>query len=227
MSDAPISEREEILLQRAFEAAAYTPQQQAFLRHIYTEWPSGLLVDWQIRQLAEQADMITPFVGQKTIEKGHVLSHGLTEAGYDVCLSSAFQRYKRRTTLIDPANFKASEELKKFTAAEVVLKPGRFVLGSAIEHIKIPPFVMVSLHNKSTWARMELDASQDTIINPGSKGPVTLEIKNNSRHRSLVIREGDGIVTFCFTKTSAVVENGYQDGRYSGQNHAEGPACHK
>ncbi len=221
-----LTEREDILLKRAFEESAYTIEQQEFLRASYLEWEAGPLADWQIAELALRADMLTPFVGQKVREEGHVLSHGLTEVGYDVCLSRSFRKYRESDKPLDPANFDPDKELIKFEADELILPAGDFVLGAAVESIKLPPFVTVEVKNKSTLARFALDAARDTIINPGSHGAITLEITNNNR-RPIILRAGDGIATFCFAKTSAVVENGYQNGRYSGQPIAEGPSSCK
>ncbi|NBS70534.1 hypothetical protein EBT31_16715, partial [bacterium] len=48
-----------------------------------------VLADWQIRELAETEDMISPFVDRVVSEEGgrRLLSYGLSSYGYDIRLS--------------------------------------------------------------------------------------------------------------------------------------------
>lgn len=74
---------------------------------------------------------------------------GLTECGYDICI-----------------------------AQDVTLFLGRrFVLASSIEEFNMPNNLMGRVLNKSSWARLGLDASMTTNIEPGWKGFLTLELR--------------------------------------------------
>lgn len=58
------------------------------------------------------------------------------------------------------------------------LAPGDFVLASTLERFCMPDFAMAQVADKSTWARRGL-AVQNTIIEPGWEGWLTLELTNH------------------------------------------------
>jgi dCTP deaminase len=64
-------------------------------------------------------------------------------------------------------------------AERVRLKPGEFSLASTVEHFTMPADLLGIVHDKSTWARMGL-ALQNTVIEPGWRGHLTLELTNHS-----------------------------------------------
>lgn len=76
-------------------------------------------------------------------------SYGLSCAGYDVRIAQA-----------------------------VLLRPGAFSLASTVEHFTMPSNVLGRVHDKSTLARMGL-CVQNTVIEPGWCGHLTLELRNN------------------------------------------------
>jgi dCTP deaminase len=111
-------------------------------------------------------------------------SWGLTECGYDI-------RIKQR----------------------IVMFPGhRFALGSSIEEFNMPDFLMGRILNKSTWARLGIDASITTNIEPGWRGFLTIEL-HYMRMWPIVIPAGVGIaqVIFEYIETSAHYVGKYQD----------------
>ena len=54
-----------------------------------------------------------------------------------------------------------------------------FCLASSLEHFNMPDDVLAYVKDKSTWARQGL-AVQNTVIEPGWKGYLTLELTNHS-----------------------------------------------
>lgn len=96
-------------------------------------------------------------------------SWGLTECGYDI-------RIKENVVLF----------LGK-----------RFVLASSIEEFDMPDNLMGRVLNKSTWARLGLDASKTTNIEPKWKGFLTIEL-TYSRIKPLFIPAGVGIAQVIF-----------------------------
>lgn len=60
----------------------------------------------------------------------------------------------------------------------MILYPGEFVLGHTIEHISMPRDVSGWVKDKSTNARCGL-AVQNTVLEPGWRGQITLEITNH------------------------------------------------
>lgn len=98
----------------------------------------------------------------------HGVSHGLSEAGYDI-------RVKQRIWLN---------------------KNCRFTLASAIEEFDMPQHLIGIVHDKSTWARKGLSVF-NTVIECGWKGFLTLELAYHGRE-DLVIPAGAGIAQVIF-----------------------------
>lgn len=97
------------------------------------------------------------------------LSYGLSECGYDIRIKQS-----------------------------VWLFPGRrFVLASSVEYFQLPEDLMGRVLNKSTWARLGVDASMTTNIEPGWRGHLTLELRY-ARLRPLRIPAGVGIAQVIF-----------------------------
>jgi dCTP deaminase len=82
--------------------------------------------------------------------KIHGMTYGLGPAGYDVRINES-----------------------------VTLRPHGAVLASTIEHFQMPNNVLGQVADKSTWARLFV-ACQNTIIEPGWRGHLTLELSNHS-----------------------------------------------
>lgn len=95
--------------------------------------------------------------------------------------------------------------------------PGQFLLASTIEKFRMPPDVIGIVHDKSTWARRGLTV-QNTVIEPGWFGWLTLELTNHSKN-SLVLKRGMPIAQIIFHRIDAVTD-GYH-GKY--QHQRRGP----
>jgi dCTP deaminase len=63
-------------------------------------------------------------------------------------------------------------------AEEITLWPGSFKLASTVEQFHMPTSVLGVVHDKSTLARRGL-AIQNTVIEPGWRGYLTLELSNH------------------------------------------------
>lgn len=99
----------------------------------------------------------------------------------------------------------------------ITLQPGEFRLASTIERFIMPKDVLGIVHDKSTWARLGL-AVQNTVIEPGWEGWLTLELTNHSS-RELKIHREDPIAQIVFHYVD-LPTNGYS-GKY--QNQKRGP----
>ena len=82
--------------------------------------------------------------------KAFGMSYGLSAAGYDVRVAETF-----------------------------IIPPGCAALASTLEHFDMPNDVLGKVADKSTWARKFL-AVQNTIIECGWRGFLTLELSNHS-----------------------------------------------
>lgn len=98
-------------------------------------------------------------------------------------------------------------------AQDVRLWPKCNRLASTIEHFYMPDNVMASVHDKSSWARRFVDV-KNTIIDPGWRGYLTLELSNRT-WSPIFIRRGTPIAQVVFTwldETTVLPYRGkYQD----------------
>lgn len=101
---------------------------------------------------------------------------------------------------------------------DIWLWPGRFVLASTIERVKMPTNVTAVVHDKSSWARCGVSVF-NTVIDAGFEGNVTLEISLRS-FRFMRIKRGTAICQFIFHSLDKTAEKPY-DGKYQGQR--QGP----
>lgn len=124
-----------------------------------------------------------------TKERFNGFSHGLTECGYDIRI-----------------------------AQDVWLFPfKRFALASSMEEFHMPSTIMGRVLNKSSWARLGVDASRTTNIEPGWNGFLTLELKYEG-WKPIKIKKGTGIAQVIFEPLKHPVR---YEGKY--QNQAWGP----
>jgi dCTP deaminase len=139
-----------------------------------------------------------------TKERSHGVSHGLSEAGYDIRIKQEVEFHPGNS--IQPAGVWVNG----------VYSPGRFTIASAIEEFDVPPNLAGVVHDKSTWARLGL-AVRNTVIEPGWKGFLTLELVYDGC-KPLTIPAGAGIAQVIFHRTSCYAA---YDGKY--QNQADKP----
>lgn len=140
-------------------------------------------------------DMLT------TKERAHGVSHGLSEAGYDVRI--------KQEVLFDVGG---SERQVKRVYVDGLGCPGNFTLASTIEEFQMPPYLVGIVHDKSTWARRGLSV-RNTVIEPGWHGFLTLELVYDGNTR-LTIPAGAGIAQIIFHELASP-EN--YDGKYQNQ----------
>ena len=117
------------------------------------------------------------------------MSYGLSSAGYDVRIDQ-----------------------------DLMILPGGFSLASTMERFDMPPDLVGIVHDKSTLARMGLTV-QNTVIEPGWAGWLTLEITNHG-HSLISLPKGAPIAQILFHVMSSPAERGYS-GKY--QNQERGP----
>lgn len=115
------------------------------------------------------------------------MSYGLSSCGYDV-------RIAEDVTLGINSN--------------------NFFLASTIEHFDMPNDLVGRVCDKSTWARRGI-AIQNTIIEPGWRGYLTLEISNNSKG-IIFINAGMPIAQITFDLLDEPTEQVYT-GKYQDQ----------
>lgn len=103
----------------------------------------------------------------------------------------------------------------------LVLKPGAFALASTIERFTMHADVMGFVHDKSTWARRGL-AVQNTVIEPGWQGWLTLELTNHG-YEPIHIVGGSPIAQVIFHLLPEPTDMPYK-GKYQNQAPGAQPA---
>lgn len=72
-----------------------------------------------------------------------------------------------------------TEEVRIPEGEAFILHPGEFVLGTTLEKLTVPNHVVARLEGKSSLGRLGLVIhSTAGFIDPGFKGPITLELSN-------------------------------------------------
>ena len=139
--------------------------------------------------------LITPFSEAK---QWRGLSYGLSAASYDIRLGK-LQPWKGTSNKVPQ---------------ERHLPSGHFVLASSLERIELPDDITGMVHDKSTLARKGL-ALQNTFIDPGFRGWVTLEIANHGPD-PILLSVGMPIAQIVFHELDLPTELPY-DGKYQDQ----------
>lgn len=140
--------------------------------------------------------LIEPF-HERTVHKGKTF--GLSAAGYDV-----------RVDLGPP-----------FCDRIDLLPSGGFMLTATLEKFCMPNNIVGIVHDKSSWARKGLTV-QNTVIEPGWKGYLTLELTNHSL-KSIGVRQGDPIAQIVFHFLDRPTHQPYR-GKYQDQKPGPQPA---
>lgn len=175
----------------------------------------GTLCDKELSYVVKQSNMISPFIPEK---KGNP-SYGLSSIGYDMRLGGLFKRYKdiENAPPLRPGQVTEDDvdEYRLYEGEEFILEPGGFVLAHMMESYDMPSNIYGIVHDKSSYKRMGLDVG-NTVLEPGWRGDVVLELTNENKHREIALVVGMGIVQVLFTATN-VPDNTYGDGKYQDQ----------
>lgn len=153
-----------------------------------------VLNDIEIRQLIDEG-CISPGEKQQIGRVERIASYGTSHFGYDVRLDREFIRYIETDRPLDPMDIR-EEDYERFYADKVVIEAGGFLLATTMEYFRIPSDMYVRPVDKSTYARSGLHV-QNTMVDPGFCGQVTLEIVNHLK-RPVILRAGHGISQFMF-----------------------------
>ena len=137
--------------------------------------------------------LVKPFY-RKTVYNGKTF--GLSSAGYDVRIDLT----------------------SGFAGNMLNISRGDFLLASTLERFTMPDDIMAVVHDKSSWARKGLTV-QNTVIEPGWRGYLTLELMNHSKEDIVVIHE-DPIAQIVFHRLDKPTNIPY-NGKY--QDQKQGP----
>lgn len=181
-----------------------------------------MIPDWKI----VRSDMLDPMEAEQNKSMGP--SYGPSPYGYDCKLGSKYipefikiddyiydDKTIGDTFWIDNQAYRNNTENESIDELKttITIKPKEFLLCETVEHFDMPNDVVGLVFDKSTYARKGI-AAFNTVIEPGWKGCLTLELVNHSnKPQELVI--GAGIVQVIFFKNPISCEHPY-DGKYQG-----------
>jgi dCTP deaminase len=100
------------------------------------------------------------------------------------------------------------------------MQPHEFVLGGSVEVLKMPDNLTGELRLRSSVGRCALNHILSVWVDPWFQGNLTLELKNDTRFKKLVIEPGLLIGQMLFHEHEPVpYDKGYAaNGRYMGQS---------
>jgi dCTP deaminase len=120
----------------------------------------------EIQKLIDRFNIVIPYT-PKLVGGVHI----------DLRLGSTIIKY------IDPVDLHSPPSTKSYSLTQdgYKLEPGAFVVSSTYEEVYIPPGYWGSIETKGNIARAGLSAhNSDGHIDPGYRGVLTLEIKNQN-----------------------------------------------
>ena len=174
-----------------------------------------VLSDRWIKKMAEEKQMINPFVSEQKREKK--ISYGLSSFGYDARVSNKFKIFTDvDSAVVDPKNFSSNSFVSR-EVEECIIPPNSFVLASTVEYFKIPKDIMVICLGKSTYARCGIIVNV-TPLEPGWEGHVTLEFSNTTPLPAKIYAN-EGAAQFIFLQGNEEPEVTYEkrNGKYMKQ----------
>ena len=140
----------------------------------------------------------------------------LQPASYDITLGNSFKILESKQVL----NINTNSKYKNVTRDSYILYPKKFVLATTREFISIPLDLVAIIDGRSSYGRMGIDIQNAGWIDPGFKGELTLEIRNESSC-PVMLNSGTRIGQLVFLELLTPASYGY-NGKYYNQTGATG-----
>ncbi len=173
-----------------------------------------ILNDKQIKKLAEEQEMISPFVGE-SVSKG--ISHGLNSFGYDLRCGSEFKIFTNiKGATADPKNFSEDNFITIKDEKSILIPPNSFALASSLEYFKMPRNVTGLVTAKSTYARCGLGVPP-TVLEGGWNGVLVLEFSNHTSNSIKLYANSGAAQILFFQGEQPQVSYADRNGKYQNQ----------
>jgi dCTP deaminase len=173
--------------------------------------PQGVLSKKEILQyLKEKGISISPILNPET---------QIGRCSIDIRLSNEFIITKEtQLPILDVADYENlkknimqyQEKIRIDYGEAFILHPREFVLGASLEYISLPLDIMAYVVGRSSWGRLGLVIATATLIDPGFKGVITLELANIGKV-PLALYPCHRIAQLVFHKLTSTTE-GYSGG---------------
>ncbi|NIP61758.1 MAG: dCTP deaminase [Nitrosopumilaceae archaeon] len=163
-----------------------------------------ILADWEIQDYRP----VDPVLEKTKINDGP--SFGLSSYGYDIRLGTRFIRFDTNGKAINEERPKLEPDIIGHNP-NYEIPSGGFVLAESEEWFTMPSTITGMVKDKSTYARRGI-AVQNTVIEAGWHGRLTLEISNHSPI-PVKLFVGQGIAQVLFfrgTRCDSPYEGKYQ-----------------
>jgi dCTP deaminase len=185
--------------------------------------PMSIKSDRWIRRMAQEKQMIEPFVEQQVRSvdsRGRrAISYGVSSYGYDMRVAPEFKIFTNvLSAVVDPKEFD-SRSFVEFEGDTCIVPRNSFALARSVEYFRIPRNVLTICVGKSTYARCGI-ITNVTPFEPEWEGHVTLEISNTTPLPARIYaNEGICQVLFFEADDDDICETSYRDknGKYQGQ----------
>ena len=173
-----------------------------------------ILNDKQIKRLAEEQEMISPFVGE-SVSRG--ISHGLNSFGYDLRCGSEFKIFTNiKGATADPKNFSEDNFITVKNEDSILIPPNSFALASSLEYFKMPRNVTGLVTAKSTYARCGLGVPP-TVLEGGWNVVLVLEFSNHTSNSIRLYANSGAAQILFFQGDPPEVSYADRKGKYQGQ----------
>ena len=173
-----------------------------------------ILNDKQIKKLAEEQEMISPFVGE-SISKG--ISHGLNSYGYDLRCGSEFKIFTNiKGATADPKNFSEDNFITIKNEQSILIPPNSFALAASLEYFRMPRNVTGLVTAKSTYARCGLGVPP-TVLEAGWQGVLVLEFSNHTSNSIRLYANSGAAQILFFQGEPPKVSYADRNGKYQNQ----------
>jgi dCTP deaminase len=175
----------------------------------------GLKPDHWITRMAEEENMIVPFVDSQ-VRDGRI-SYGVSSYGYDIRVADEFKIFTNvHSAIVDPKDFDQAS-MVDFRGEVCIIPPNSFALARTVEYFRIPRTVLTICVGKSTYARCGIIVNV-TPFEPEWEGYVTLEISNTTPLPAKIYAN-EGIAQVLFFEADEECLTSYADkkGKYQAQ----------
>ena len=174
-----------------------------------------ILNDKQIKKLAEEKGMITPFL-DKSVSNG--ISKGLQSYGYDISTGSEFKIFTniKGNVIADPKNFSEDNFITVKDEKSILIPPNSFALAASLEYFKMPRNVTGLVTAKSTYARCGLGVPP-TVLEGGWHGVLVLEFSNHTSNSIRLYANSGAAQILFFQGDQPEVSYSDRKGKYQGQ----------
>ena len=183
-----------------------------------------LLVDYQIKSLCENQNLIEPFdpalVNPSSIDirlGRNLIVHRKGDSWFKKLLKTLLGL---QHTIVEP--FEETIDISDCSKDDpYVLEPNQFVLAQTLEYLNLPPNIAVELKLKSSRAREGLSHALAGWVDNGFHGVLTLELKNYSTEKPVYIYPRLRIGQLILHQTD-LPNKTYVNGRYAGFKTVQG-----